>query len=252
MLVTLKCVRQFIRHWFLFTLQDATTAAFGWAAIPGAALLFAIIKAKFPKFVVNNVSSTLLYAAGGAAAAWVIAFLGIAIFRSPIRAYFMLKPLKVTTNYRRQPPAARTGYQTDQASVLIRNRSAEHLLDCAVRITQIEEVSTGYLFEHDKLPRFVQGFDLPSKSTRYATLAYWTTREPPREDDSGINIAGPAAAGYYNGNVMRLPVSDYELRISITVPGSHTETANCRVWIDDRHLKARLSSNVPRECRRAG
>jgi hypothetical protein len=228
---------QFLRHWLSFAVKDATSAAFGWAAVPsGAVLAVAASQLGFKPVQGQAWSDILLYALAGAGAGWVVAFVLNLLVFSPLKALYLIRPFVVEISDQIRAPDfifndKMRGYN---ATLLVKNRSTSHLMDCAVHIDEVTD-DRGLSFS-----RFVEKFDLPPKTTKHVLFAYWFSREPPHTDDDGIGLNGPVGAGF-GGNVVRLPMGQHTLHIRVQVPDYRIKRVSCQVWVDPvaRRLNAK-------------
>ncbi len=227
---------RFLRYWFQFAMSDATTAAFGWAAIPSGALLLGAMRYWGIQMSPSpQLSEVLLYALAGAGAAWFIAFSVHLVVLAPIKAYRAVEPFVTSIDDVIRSPEfiANNEMHGYTASVVIRNRSSTHLLDCHVYILDIEGTNPVHY------PRFVDKFDLLPHEEKHVAIAYWFSREAPNTDDTTIGISGPVAP-CFGGNVVRIPISDYRVSIKVQAGDSRSKEIQCRLWVDTprRRLRA--------------
>ena len=221
-------VIRFLRHCFYFAWIDALSAAFGWATVINAAAL--VYLAGRLGIAVNSSQSwpgILLYASACFVVGLIIAFAINFLFVAPVKAYRLMRPLVVHISGEARSPdfvfhETARGYNS---TVVVRNRSHVHLLDCTAHIIGV--------IWHDgkKYDRFVEKFDLPPTSTKNIYVAYWFARDGEWSDDKEINLSGPVAA-VFGGNRLSVPSDGAELMVRIEVRGVETKFVRCRVWVD--------------------
>ena len=221
-------VIHFLRHCFYFAWIDALSAAFGWATVINAAAL--VYLAGRLGIAINsgqNWPSILLYASACFVVGLVIAFAINFLFVAPVKAYRLMRPLVVHISGEARSPdfvfhESARGYNS---TVVVRNRSHVHLLDCTAHIIGV--------IWHDgkKYDRFVEKFDLPPTSTKNIYVAYWFARDGEWSDDKEINLSGPVGAGF-GGNRLTVPSEGTELTVKIEARGVETKFVRCRVWVD--------------------
>jgi hypothetical protein len=220
-------VSQFWRLWIGFTFSDAASGAFGVASIPGAALAVGGMRYLGHKMSETpQISEVFLYALAGAGAGWGISLLANFLYFAPRKAYKVMNPFflsvsdSITTNFIRNETI-----KSHDATIIVKNRSCRAILDCYIYIYDISETNKT-LF-----PRFVDKFDLPAEETKYVTFASWCSRESPYTDDAEIGISGPVAA-CYGGNILRIPLKTYTVKIRARVPDSRSSGLDCSLWVD--------------------
>jgi hypothetical protein len=221
--------------WFGIAAKDALSAAFGWATIVNvAALVYVGQKLGFSVSAGQGWNQVLFYAAICFSVGVAIAFVVNLAFVSHVKAYRELRPLALGIRDDLRSPDfvfnnAVRGYN---ASVTVTNRSSRHLLDCVVHILNAPQAD-GAIGQ-----RFVEKFDLPPKSTRTISIAYWFSRQPPNGDDPTVNLSGPVAAAF-GGN--RSAVSSGSvLQVRVVALDVLTKHIGCTVCIDNKQrlLKA--------------
>lgn len=233
-------VIRFLRHSLYFAWTDALSAAFGWATVINAAAL--VYLAGRLGIAINSGqswASILLYASACFAIGLVIAFAINFVLVAPVKAYRLMSPLVVSVSGEARSPdfvfhETARGYNS---TVVVRNRSHVHLLDCTAHILDVTW--------HDgkKYDRFVEKFDLPPKSTKNVYVAYWFARDGEWSDDKEINLAGPVGAGF-GGNRLSVPSEGTELMVKIDAPCVETKFMRCRVWVDTS-LRRLMTAHLP-------
>jgi len=228
----------FTRQWFRIAFHDAWAATFGWAAVPsGVAML--ILSQHLRLSFSENWTGALIYALCGAFIAWFVAVLASLLITAPFKAYCSLEPFTVSIDDLRRAPdfICNDKLHGYNATVIVRNRSVNHLLGCSLHVVDIQP-STPLKFH-----RFVEQFDLPPRSEKRIPFAYWFSREQPNSDDETIGISGPVGPGF-GGNVLRIPVADYVVTLRIQAPEGCSKKCLSRLWVDAaaRRLHATLLS----------
>jgi len=225
----------FCGQWFGIAARDALSAAFGWATIVNvAALAYVGQKLGFSVSAGQGWNHVLFYAAICFSVGVAIAFAVNLAFVSHVKAYRELRPLAldIRGDLRAQDFVFNNGVHGYNASVTVTNRSSRHLLDCVVHILNAPQAD-GTIG-----PRFVEKFDLPPKSIRTISIAYWFSRQLPNSDDPAVNLSGPVSAAF-GGNRSAVS-SGYVLQVQVAAPDALTKHIGCTVCIDnkERSLKA--------------
>jgi hypothetical protein len=238
----LKKIIFFLRHSLYFAVLDSLSAAFGWATvINGAALIYVGNRLGVDITSGQSWPSTLFYAAACFIVGLAIAFTINLFFISPGKAYRLMRPLVLNVSGEMRSPdfvfnnIAR-GYNS---TVVIKNRSHVHILDCTAHIEDLTWE------DGRKFNRFVEKFDLPPKSTKYIHVAYWFSRDGQDSDDKMINLSGPVGSGF-GGNRFAIPIDETHLKIKIEAPSIEIKHIKCRVWVDRslRKLMTALESTA--------
>ncbi|MFZ3326981.1 MAG: hypothetical protein WA231_14290 [Methylocella sp.] len=173
-----------------------------------------------------QISEIFFYALAGAGAAWCMSVLVNFLYFAPRKAYKVMNPFSLSvsdsiiTAFIRNETTK--GYE---ATIIVKNRSCRPLLDCYIHICDISET------DKKLYPRYVDKYDLPAGEIKYVTFAYWFSRETPYNDDAEIGISGPVAA-CFGGNVLRIPIKTYTVKIRASVPGSRFKELDCLIWVD--------------------
>lgn len=236
----LAIIGRFLRHCLYFAWVDALSAAFGWATVINAAAL--VYLAGRLGMAINsgqNWPGILLYASACFAIGLVIAFAINFVLVDPVKAYRLTRPLVVRINGEARSPdfvfhETARGYNS---TVVVKNRSHVHLLDCTAHIIDLVG-QDGIRFD-----RFVEKFDLPPLSTKNIYIAYWFSRDGQYSDDRDINLSGPTNAGF-GANRYAVSVEGTQLRVMIQAPNVETKYIGCRVWID-RNLRELVTEHIP-------
>lgn len=231
----------FLWHWLRFAIQGAGAGAFGFAAIPGGAVVTGAM-GYLGMTQGQQWYQVMAYAFEGAGAAWFIGFFYHLICFAPRKAYVRLEPLYATITDSWSPPdlISNEKLRGYAACVIVKNKSSEYLLDCSIKVTDTKDHDDG---AHKKYPRFIDKIDLPPYSEKRVVIAYWFSRQPPNADDSTIQIIGPVAP-VFGGNILRISASaEYLMLIDIQSDAGPSKQILCRLWVDSqaRKLKATLA-----------
>lgn len=221
--------KRFLREWCRFAVRDATGQTFGWPTVVSAVLLGYILKRMGIGAIPNQIENGLAVAV----VSWLVALL-VAILLTGIKAYRMVKPLKVTiTDELRSPNFTFNedikGYNV---TAVVKNRSSAHLKDCVAYVINAPQADGSIQ------PRYVEQFDLPPESKKYVHFGYWFSRKPPNSDDPDINLSGPTGAAF-GGNRCKVP-SPSRLHFRVLAQDIDCNDVHCDLWIDRdaRRLRA--------------
>ena len=218
-------------HWLRFAAKDATSAAFGWAAVPsGAVLLLALRYWGFRESPHPEFTDLLLYACAGAGAGWMIAFLWNAIFMAPSKARFAINPLcLIVRDQVSNPTMVQSVIEKHVVSITIKNRSPVGSLYCTVSISEIKG-KAGV-----SLPWQIYSANIPANDEHQVPIAQWFFWELERENND-ISILNERPGTFLSATMVQLPQSGAELCVSARSP-DHPETRSwCRVWVEHHRL----------------
>ncbi|MDV2201746.1 hypothetical protein [Burkholderia pseudomallei] len=224
-----KRTRLYIRRWLGYTLHDAFAQTFGWLTLFGGSVS-GFFLAKFGVSVTNDQFTNSIVVAVGGFVLGVGVYAIIGFFKT--RRYMQPLALSIMDDVRSPDFTFNDQFRGYSVATIVQNRSDVHL-DCNAYVMNApqHDGSTG--------PRFVEKFDLPPKSKKTVSIAYWFSRELPHADDKDIRLNGPTSAGF-GGNMCWVTGTGTNLHIRVRPQDADGKDVHCRVWIDAaaRRLRA--------------
>jgi hypothetical protein len=183
-----------------------------------------------------QISEIFLYALAGAGAAWCISILVNFLYFAPRKAYKVMNPFSLSVSDSITTNLIRSGtIRGHEATIIVKNRSCRQLLDCYIHICDISET------DKTLYPRFIDKFDIPAEETKYVTFACWFSRDSPYNDDTEIGVSGPVAP-CFGGNILRIPLKTYTIKIRASVPDARTKEIDCFLWVDPTERRLKVES----------